>query len=92
MKNDDEGFFPIDTEREKHWREMPEFKQKRIKIHKIITVRFKNEAAVQEFAKPTGLAVSDGFQNVWFPQVKHTDEIKKVYVDAPTERKGRRTK
>ena len=95
MKFKDDGFLPIDTVHEEHWREMPEFSQKKNEPHQLVTVKFRSEEDVRTFSKLTGLTIGGHFQSLWFPQSKRTENGLKVYVDADTpkiKKKGRRTR
>jgi hypothetical protein len=56
------GFF------DKHWQNMPEFKQADRSAQRQIIVSFDNDDDVQTFAKLIGQNITDKTKSVWFPQ------------------------
>jgi len=83
MKNE-EGFFQIDENWKKNWRNMPEFVQKNIKPYRTLIVRFESEEGVQEFAKLIEQKLTKNTKSIWHPVLvrgKNCMDSTKRYVD-----------
>lgn len=65
---------PLDPEQE--WAGMPEFEQPDAKAFKSIVVHFRDQAAVDEFAKVTKQKVGEKTKFLWYPEIEIVPFVK----------------
>jgi hypothetical protein len=64
-----------------HWRDMPEFIQEDLTPHRVINVRFRNDADVEAFAQLLNQKISPKQKALWFPEALHRKASHLRYVD-----------
>lgn len=67
---------------DEHWRGMPEFDQQDKKAFRTIPVHFKDQAAVDAFAKLVGQKITPKTRFLWYPQIEIETYADKRYVAA----------
>lgn len=63
------------------WKNMPEFIQEKQREYAKITVRFRNQQDLDEFAKLIGQKLNRKSQCTWHPELKLNKATEKRYVD-----------
>lgn len=63
---------------DKHWQNMPEFKQEHNGAVRQIIVSFQDEASVQEFAKLVKQQITDKTKSIWFPE-REKNNVKDLF-------------
>ena len=58
---------------DEHWRGMPEFNQPEKEPFAIITVRFRNQEDLDDFAKRLGQELNRNSQSTWHPELRKGD-------------------
>ncbi len=66
------------------WTGMPEFDQQDRKAFRSITVHFKDQAKVDEFARLVGQLITEKTRYLWFPEIEIETYADKRYVFDPT--------
>lgn len=78
---DELHLFQTEEEYEKHWKDMPEFNQRKKKEYSKIIFRFENEEDLQEFAKLIGQKLTNKTKSAWYPYKSHYQDVKKIWID-----------
>lgn len=73
----------LDLMSESEWIGMPEFEMKKVEPYSTITVRFRNEEDLSEFAKIIGQKLTDKTKSIWHPYKPHSLPNKKMYFYEP---------
>lgn len=81
------GFTPVELgailgdviDAEKEWQGMPEFVQEDKSAFRSIPVHFKDQAAVDAFAKATGLKITEQTRFLWYPEIEIERYMDKRY-------------
>lgn len=71
----------LETDWEKEWQDMPEYKQDRKQAYANINVRFRNEEDLQKFAKIVDQNLNQKTQAIWYPKLEIQNLKSKRYVD-----------
>lgn len=79
-ENNQPCLFDIENEYEKHWKNMPEFKQNKIKEYASVIIRFENESDLIEFSKIINQKLTKKTKSIWFPFKSHFRNIKKEWI------------
>lgn len=64
-----ESLFEMSPDWAKHWREMPEFKQRKKRPFAQILVRFRNQRDLEDFSKLIGQRLNRNSQCTWHPEL-----------------------
>jgi len=73
-----------ETDAQAEWTGMPEFDQQDRKAFRSITVHFKDQAKVDEFARLVGQPITDKTRYLWFPEIEIETYADKRYVFDPS--------
>ncbi len=63
------------------WFDMPEFIQEEKPPYKELTIRFRDQASVDEFAKVLEQTITELTSSLWYPELDKTINLDKRWVD-----------
>ena len=83
-ENGDESLLEVFPGWRNEWEGMPEFVQERLREYAVITIRFRNQRDLDEFAKLIGQRLNRNSQCTWYPELKKNELQPRVkYIDEP---------
>jgi len=78
------NLFDIETECQKEWKDMPEFKMGNTEAYQKITISFKSFEDVKKFGELLGYKLTPRTDSIWFPKPENYVAPKNIrYVDEP---------
>lgn len=63
------------------WQDMPEFVQDKIKPYAELTLRFRSEEDMREFAKMTSQTITNKTKSAWFPKLIRGETAHLRFID-----------
>lgn len=79
---DQPTLFEMHEDWHEEWQGMPEFISKDLTSHRKITVHFRNDEDVEQFAKLINQAITPKQPSLWFPEMAHRKTSHMIYINA----------